>query len=763
MPLLATRPGLLLSVRRSLGWAPGTAFPSRLRALLASALAASWLFSAGPVAAAAWEVHTNANHLTSVAAIGPYVWAPSAFGLHRFDPQTGTFVRYFREPAGLVSNSITAVRRDTSGVLWIGTQDHGVSLLDQSGRWSSVTTLDGLPSDAVTALEPYRDGMWIGTDRGLALFVGTTIEAIYPDGVNPSPFRSDAIRDVETFGGRTWVATADGVHSTTDGVAWDTTIAGLANRDVRSLAFDGTRLWAVAADRSVYSGGESGTWVETESGLPGTNAARVRATGGALYVTTTTGVYRWDPLGATWNALGGPNAVDIEAAANGTLWAGGVDGLWSFDGSAWRQFLSEGPAGNWVHGMALQGGTVYMATRDGGVARHDDTRGWRNFVGGGNPDTSLLEGTFVFSALVDRDGSKWFGDWSNSIARLDDSSEPPHFQNFFRDSVQFTFAWSSAHDPQGPIWFGLDTGCRGCGPGTEPQGLIRINPNLTVVNYLPTNSGMTNSQVRAIAFAPDGTMWVGYADGGVDLFANGVLASTLRHLGVADGLRQENVWGIVFDGSEALVLTDGGVTRFTTNGALVQVAAGGFLTPSISANGAVNPIALDAQGGVWVATKSGLLHRPPGGLSEVFNVSNSPLVSNDVHSVVVDRTSGDVWIGTGEGVNRLRPSELGGPTGATSSRIDFTPNPIRMSVAGLRFVARSADGSLLVRTRIEVLDLGGRVLARLRSDGNGEVFWRAETTSGRALAAGVYFLRAVSVGGDGAEQTLAKGRLVLVP
>lgn len=727
-------------------------------AVLAVVLVAAAL-AARPAAGGAWDVYTNANSLTSVAALDPYVWAPSLAGLHRFDPETGAFQRYFREPQGLASNAVAAVARDAAGTVWIGTVDRGVSLLYPSGLWRTLGGFDGLPSDSVTTLEPFDQGMWVGTRKGLAYLIGSEIQGVWPDGVNPSPFPSGYITDVAGFGDRVWVATPEGVYTTVTGVEWDTTVAGLTSRNVRALAHDTEHLWAVAADGNVWRGGETGTWTQVRAG----GAVSLDAAGaGEVVVGAVDGIHRWDPGSSSWTALGGPTRASVDLAPGGaaSLWAGNADGLWKLDGGEWRQYRSPGPAGNWIHGMAMQGSVVYMTTRFNGVARYDDERGWRNFLAGASPDTSLVSNDFLFACLADRDGYKWFGDWGGSLARLDDSAPVPQFTHFFRDSARFTFVWASGHDPQGPRWFGLDTDCRGCGPGREPLGLVRIDDDGTRTNYLPTNSAMTSQQVRAIAFPSDGNLWVGYADFGVDIFGDRTAAVLGGYLSTADGLRSNNVWGLAPQGDGVWVATDGGVARFTLGGTGPQLSES-ILTPVISQNGAVNPLAVDAEGGLWLATASGLFHRAPGGSPEVFNVSNSPLVSNDVHSVVIDRATGALWIGTGQGVNRLRPSELGGPAG-TSDALVLSPNPVVLAGGEAQFLARSGDGDPLVRTPIDVYDLRGRRVARLRSDGQGLLRWDGTSTSGRRLQAGVYFLRALTIREADRWETLALGRLVLL-
>ena len=734
---------------------PDAVARSRLAACL---IAVAVLAGPGPRAAraGAWDVFTNANSLTAVAVLEPDVWAPSLAGLHRFDPADGTFQRYFREPGGLASNAVTAVARDAAGVTWIGTAGAGLSLLYPSGAWRSLTAFEGLPSDSVTTLEPFDDGVWVGTRGGLAYYVGAELQAVWPDGVTPSPFPSPHITDVLAVGRRVWVATRSGVYDTEDGVAWDSTTAGLTTRDARALAHDGAQLWAITADGNVWSGGESGTWTLSRGGGVG-----IAAGGDALYLGAVDGVYRREPAGPDWTALGGPPRAVLDVAADGTPWAGNDDGLWRRTAAGWENFHSPGPAGNWVHGMAMQGSTVYLTTRFDGVSRYDDARGWRHFLGGGAPDTALVSSDFIFLCLADREGYKWFGDWDGSLARLDDSGAVPQFTHFFRDTTRFTLAWSGGHDPQGPRWFGLDTKCRGCGPGFEPLGLVRILDSGVRENYLPTNSAMTSQQVRAVAFAADGTMWVGYAGFGVDIFSDRSLSSLQYWLSSATLLRSDNVWGIAMDGANAWVATDGGVTRLTVGGA-VPVYQEYLSTPVISQNGAVNPLAVDAGGGVWLATASGLFHRAPDGSAELFTTANSPLVSDDVHSVVVDGNTGDLWIGTGDGVNRLRPGQLGVPAG-TSRDLVVAPNPAYLAGGATRFQVRTADGEPLVRTPLDLYDVSGRWVGRVRSDGQGLFTWDGTGRNGRRLDGGVYFLRALAADPAGGWETRALGRLVLLP
>lgn len=721
----------------------------------------------GPAAAhaAQWEVHTNANDLAAVSAIGTSVWAGSLDGLHRYDSTVGTFERFFREPGGLLSNAVRAVEADDSGTLWIGTADAGVSLLTTAGRWIAITAFDGLPSNSVTALAPQAGGMWVGTITGLAFFLHDELQGAWPDGVTPSPFANPEVVALSVDATRAWVATKSAVYVTANGgLDWQTVTAGLDVPRVRALAYDGTRLWAATETGAVYVGGETGSWTASANGLSAP-ARSLGTRGGVLIAGTSNGpVFRWNDVVDAWESIGGPTSAVVDVAADGTLWAGNVGGLWRYTGSGWIRLRSAGPSGNWVHGMTLdRAGSVWITTRYDGASRYDDARGWRPFGAAANTDTALVTENFLFLCMQDREGYLWFGDWGGSLARLDDRGSTPKYTHFFdADTILFTIGWAGAQDPGGPVWIGLDTPSRG---SIVAQGIIRIDPDGTRTNLQAINApGMSGQQVRFLEFASDGTMWTGFADAGVDIFPDSSLALTTRvaHLGAESGLLNSNVWGIDFFGGDAYIAADGGISRYrVTGGAPVFVER--YFTPTISANGAVHPLALDAAGGIWLATATGLWHRAPDGTTELFDTENSPLVGNSVHSVVVDRTRGDIWVGTSAGVNRLRPGDSGGSTAAPGTALLVLPNPVRLSSAGMVLAMRSPDGDPLARTDVEVHDLFGRRLNRLRTDGDGILHWNGDTEDGRRLRAGVYLLRALRLDDAGVPRTAYSGRIVLLP
>ena len=99
-------------------------------------------------------------------------WVPSSQGLYYFDRHTKRFTRLLRhdetDPNGLNDNSVVSVYRDRAGLLWLGTEDGGLNILNlqeqQFGFYRHrPSDPNSLSSGRVTAVYQDADGiLWVG-------------------------------------------------------------------------------------------------------------------------------------------------------------------------------------------------------------------------------------------------------------------------------------------------------------------------------------------------------------------------------------------------------------------------------------------------------------------------------------------------------------------------------------------------------------------------------------------------------------------------
>jgi signal transduction histidine kinase/ligand-binding sensor domain-containing protein/DNA-binding response OmpR family regulator len=110
------------------------------------------------------------------------LWIGSNEGLVRFDPASGSVLRFRHDPAQPTSLSHDVVKailpdpREPDRVLWIGTGGGGLDRFDiAAGTFEHWTRRDGLPNDVVYGVLADESGrLWLSTNRGLSRFDPTT-------------------------------------------------------------------------------------------------------------------------------------------------------------------------------------------------------------------------------------------------------------------------------------------------------------------------------------------------------------------------------------------------------------------------------------------------------------------------------------------------------------------------------------------------------------------------------------------------------------
>ncbi len=188
---------------------------------------------------------------------------------------------------------IEAFYQDREGNLWLGTDAAGLLELHEQ-RFTTLTTADGLPGDAIRTILAGNDGVWAGTDgSGLAHLHGSTWQTI----TTQQGLASNTILSLAPGrNGSLAVGTPDGLSYLANGRASPAPHSDTLPDDfVRSLLYD-------------PAGGSF--WIGTRRGL-----ARQTASGFTL----------WDHSNGLGSDLVG--ALALDPAHPGALWIGTRGGL----------------------------------------------------------------------------------------------------------------------------------------------------------------------------------------------------------------------------------------------------------------------------------------------------------------------------------------------------------------------------------------------------------------------------------------------------
>lgn len=166
-------------------------------------------------------------------------------------------------------------------------------------------------------------------------------------------------------------------------------------------------------------------------------------------------------------------------------------------------------------------------------------------------------------------------------------------------------------------------------------------------------------------------------------------------------------------------------------------------------NEQINAIVSDGGNRKWIGTaNSGLYLVSADGLTTIahFTPSNSLLPSNDVLSIAINPVSGEVFVGTANGIVSYQSDASEGREDL--SNVLVYPNPVRPN-----YIGEISITGLMDNTIVNIIDAGGNLICKTRSNG-GTAVWDGKDMSGRRASTGVY--TALCNTADGTNHTAIK-------
>jgi ligand-binding sensor domain-containing protein/signal transduction histidine kinase len=493
------------------------------------------------------------------------------------------------------SQSINALVEDRAGLIWCGT-DAGLYRLEQTqGRWMLSLVNIGLPADnpndamVSTFLEDRSGTLWIGAASGLYRRL--------PDG------------RVEHY----------------------TTHNGLPHDDVRALLEDQNgRLWM-------------GTTVGLYQILPETTSDH-----SAIEHSYTV----QNGLASNW-------ITSLLQSHDGRLWVGTKAGLCEFvasadhPGLAFRSYTTaQGLSGSEIESLAEDGeGNLWIGTESGGamkVARN----GFASYL-----EADGLSSTRIASIFEDRAGElcvigsqagKLFINWLSN-GRFTDAS--PNLS----ERINYGWGWNQIafQDHTGEWWVPTDQGVFRFSRASAVDQLRRMRPKAIYT----TKNGLTSNQVFRLYEDSRGDIWIGTISPHRDALARWQRATArFQTYSAADGVPQfmaPTVFREEANGTLWIGFYEGGMVRFQSGKFATFTTADGV------PEGMIRDLQIDHTGKLWIASSRGGVARVDDLAAErprfVTYTTAQGLASNHVTCVIEDQ-QGRMYIGTPQGVDRLDPT-----------------------------------------------------------------------------------------------------------
>ncbi|MEI6312250.1 MAG: hypothetical protein WCP57_08335 [Bacteroidota bacterium] len=163
---------------------------------------------------------------------------------------------------------------------------------------------------------------------------------------------------------------------------------------------------------------------------------------------------------------------------------------------------------------------------------------------------------------------------------------------------------------------------------------------------------------------------------------------------------------------------------------------------------AVKALAVDGANRKWIGTANGVWLISADGKDELlnFNITNSPLPSNDIYDIAIDHKTGEVYIATASGlVSYQGDATLGGEK---HEEVIVYPNPVRPDYTGPIAVKGLANDAY-----IKITDIAGGLIWDGKSNG-GQAIWDGKNYNGEKAKTGIYLVYSLS--NDGKDHYCAK-------
>jgi hypothetical protein len=210
--------------------------------------------------------------------------------------------------------------------------------------------------------------------------------------------------------------------------------------------------------------------------------------------------------------------------------------------------------------------------------------------------------------------------------------------------------------------------------------------------------------------------------------------------------KQNNLWVGAINGVNIIPCVD---QVFTANCQAIQpIIKSGNFAGFLLQNQNIQTIAVDGANRKWIGTQNGVFLVSADGdkVIENFTETNSPLPSNDVKSIGINDATGEVFMGTSQGL----VSYMGNATegNETFNNVLVYPNPVSKGYTGTIAIKGLAANAI-----VKIISTNG-VLVHQGIANGGTYSFNGRNYNGQPIATGVYTV--IMRSNDGVEKAVAK-------
>lgn len=445
-----------------------------------------------------WPDGRVGKTITALLAEGEFLWLGTEPGqLLRLHPQTGRLVAHHLPPEpGMAERhrTISVLRRDARGRLWVGTSGQGLYRLDEAtGTFVSTFFKRGVYETVnliTDVLDAPTGDLWVLTDYGAVRYPNGDVSRptlVLPDAENDRSLSTHALkkgfRDAE---GNLWLGTWQGgvniLHARQE------PFAAFRHQPFNPQSLPTTKAAPLTSDRLGQ------LWVGSNKGL-----TRISADG-----------TRFRHFNSRNSSLRADDINPLFVSPSGNLCVSTWTAGFSVGDPRSERFTPVGLPGrskSVKSFAAADSGRVWVATQERELFRFDEKTGRLQPI-----DLTAVErvsAVFSFNALMqDSRGTLWIGTYNTGLLAW---NRRTNTVRLFRADHQPGSLGSNSivslyEDRRGRVWVGTNGG-----------GLHRFDPVTNRFQTVTTRDGLANNYIAGIQEDAQGTLWLS-TNGGISSY-----------------------------------------------------------------------------------------------------------------------------------------------------------------------------------------------------------------------------------------------------
>ena len=548
-----------------------------------------------------WENYTTNGWIRQMAQDGENLWLATNGGLVKYNKQTGEHKLFTHSNSGLCSNDLLSVACHGGKVL-VGSNYDGVSEFDGSTfKTYNVVNAPFRSNQAFEEVVYDADGnLWLGALWNLYKYDGTNwVEYTQPSS-DISPWVSyNALKFNDD--GTLWFGS--------EGENFDGCFGYLTKEgELKSVTnYNGLYITKIDFDKQEH------VWLST------------------IY----DGIAYYDGTDLKlFNSKNSPipsdNTHGLSIDEDDNVWFGCDNLLFKYDGTAFTSY--QVPAGKSVFDLLIDGDVIWVATRGDGLFRFEDGKFERVDYGVSPMTTNGM----AFCSAADDKGNVWIGT-SESLLKYDENGQ---WSSYFQKAVTVSNRIAGVDvAADGSTWVGL-YGSDSC--------LVRMTDSDTTY-FSKANSPLEKNIIKKVKTGPGNRVIVGTTKG---LYVYDC-KDWIHYDSSNTPMKSNDIWNLLVDheGNIWLGADDQGLYKYDGTTWTVFNKDNSPMTTNL-----VRGLAVDSRNRIWFccaddenraigpASGDGLfcLH---GSDWKHWNTKNSPLPSNTIMSIAIDRED-RLWLAT---------------------------------------------------------------------------------------------------------------------